>query len=319
MDRIYKPEGELLNTKENRELLASRAGLERAMTRGEILEGVATVCDSEMRLHVDLGCMRGIILPGEAVLCRAGEARKDIAVVSRVGKPVAVKVQGFAEQGGELIALLSRRAAQKDCLENRLLRLTPGDILTGRVTHMEPFGAFLDIGCGLSSLLSVDCISVSRIAHPRDRLSVGMLLPVAVKSVDRESGRIAVTLRELLGTWSENAAKFAPGQTVTGIVRSVENYGAFIELAPNLAGLSEVRDAEQFETMRALIGHAVAVYIKSINPERMKVKLVVVDPAPCRMPPRAPVIFLDTDHTQHLDRWVYSPIVCSRMVETVFG
>lgn len=318
MEIGFRPEGELLSTKENRDLLSSRSGPERAMKNGTIIEGVATVCDGEMRLSVDLGCMRGIIFPEEAVWCRPGESRKDIAVVSRVGKPVAVKVLSFTERNGETVAILSRRAAQKECLDSYLTHLRAGDIILGRVTHMEPFGAFLDIGCGVSSLLSVDCISVSRISHPRDRLSVGMLLPVAVKNVDRENGRISVTLRELLGTWEENAADFAAGQTVTGIVRSVENYGVFIELAPNLAGLAEVRGEEQAQTMRSLIGHAVAVYIKSINAERMKVKLVIVDTAPCRMPPKAPVLFVDTEQVRHLDRWVYSPARCPRTVETVF-
>lgn len=318
MESGFRPEGEILNTKENRDLLATRSGLERAMKAGITVEGVATVCDSEMRLQVDLGCMRGVILPEEAFFCRAGEVRKDIAVVSRVGKPVAVRILSFAERNGETVAILSRRAAQQDCFDRCLMHLTPGDLVTGRVTHMEPFGAFLDIGCGISSLLSVDCISVSRISHPRDRLSVGMLTPVAVKSVDWESGRIALTLRELLGTWEENAAAFAAGQTVTGIIRSVENYGVFIELAPNLAGLAEVRGEEQAEVMRSLIGHAVAVYIKSINPERMKVKLVVVDIAPCRMPSKTPHLFVDTEKVTHLDRWIYSPACCSRTIGTVF-
>ena len=136
MESGFKPEGELLNTKENRDLLASRSGLERAMKTGETVEGVATVCDGEMRLQVDLGCMRGIILPEEAVFCRPGESRKDIAVVSRVGKPVAVKIMAFTERNGETVALLSRRAAQRDCLERHLMRLCAGDIIPGRVTHM---------------------------------------------------------------------------------------------------------------------------------------------------------------------------------------
>lgn len=313
------PEGERLNTKENRELLATRAGLERAAKTGLTIEGIATVCDSALRLHVDLGCMRGMIEPQEAVYCRVGETRKDIAIVSRVGKPVAVKILSFVERNGETIAVLSRRAAQKHCLEQSLLQLSPGDIISGRVTHLEPFGAFLDVGCGLCALLSVDCISVSRISHPRDRLSIGMNLPVAVRNVDRENERISLSLRELLGTWEENAAAFAPGQTVTGIVRSVESYGAFIELTPNLAGLSEIRTEEQAEQMRALIGHCVAVYIKSISPERMKIKLVVVDTAPCRMPPKAPPILIDPEKMSHMDRWIYSPANCRRIVETVFS
>ena len=315
----FKPEGQLIRTPENRAALASPSALANAFQKHQLLEGRAVVCDGAHDLMVDLGCMRGVIPREEGAIGIREGTVKDIAIISRVNKPVCFYITGFTTLGGRPAAMLSRRAAQRDCLERHLMRLCAGDIIPGRVTHMEPFGAFLDIGCGVSSLLSVDCISVSRISHPHDRLSVGMLLPVAVRNVDRENGRIAVTLRELLGTWEENAAGFSAGQTVTGIVRSVESYGVFIELAPNLAGLAEVRGEEQAETMRALIGHAVAVYIKSVSPERMKVKLVVVDTAPCRMPPKAPVLFVDAERVKHLDRWVYSPACCGRRVETVFG
>ena len=74
------------------------------------------------------------------------------------------------------------------------------------------------------SLLSIDCISVSRISHPSDRFRAGDRIKVVVKSIDRENGRIFVTHKELLGTWEQNAALFSPGQTVTGIVRSIEDY-----------------------------------------------------------------------------------------------
>ena len=105
------------------------------------------------------------------------------------------------------------------------------------MTHIESFGAFCDVGCGIAALLPIDCLSVSRIASPADRVQVGQQLLCAVKNRDAQ-GRIVLTLRELLGTWSENAACFAAGETVVGIVRSVEEYGVFIEIAPNLAGLA---------------------------------------------------------------------------------
>ena len=63
----YLPEGSLYGTAENREALASQAMLERAAASGKILEGMAVLCDGEMALTVDLGCMRGIIPRGEAV------------------------------------------------------------------------------------------------------------------------------------------------------------------------------------------------------------------------------------------------------------
>ena len=197
--------------------------------------------------------------------------------------------------------------------------LIPGDIIRAKVTHLENFGAFVDIGCGIPSLLSVDTISVSRINHPRDRLYNGQMIWVVVKSVDRDSGRIFVSTRELLGTWEQNAARFTPGQTVAGIVRSVEDYGVFVELAPNLAGLAEVRECDR-DAVQSLIGRTAAVFIKSIIPERMKVKLVLIDahrgePVPL---PRLHY-FLRGDEVEHMDRWVYSPAGAKKRVETVFG
>ena len=315
---IYRPEGALLESAQNREYLSSLAGLERAMNRGTIVEGIATLCDEEMRLHVDLKVARGIIDADETVVCRTGESKKDIAVITRVGKPVACKILSIECRDGIPLVKLSRRAAQAECIKYYMEHLRAGDILMARVTHLEPFGAFVDIGCGVPSLLSVDCISVSRISHPRDRLACGMTIPVVVKCVNRESERIYVTLRELLGTWEENAAAFDAGQTVTGIVRSIENYGVFVELAPNLAGLAEVGE-EESAILRSKIGQSVAVYIKSILPERMKVKLVLID-ACCSVPaPRTPLrFFVDANETKHITRWRYSPARAPRVIETVF-
>ena len=317
MNTTYKPEGSRIATRENRDFLATPAGLERAMNSGAIVEGIVTLCDSRMCLHVDLHCAHGIIEPEEAVFCRPGEVRKDIALITRVGKPVAFRILSLEMQNGRLTARLSRRLAQQDCMRYHLLSLHPGDIIPARVTHLEPFGAFLDIGCGLSSLLSVDCISVSRISHPRDRLNVGSELSVVVKTLDRESGRIYVSLRELLGTWEENAVDFEAGQTVAGIIRSIESYGVFVELTPNLAGLAELREGCT-ESLRDKIGQSVAVYIKSIMPERMKIKLVLVDCATSQ-PPRPQLhYFVDPATTPHLSHWVYSPPCCRKTVETVF-
>ena len=317
MTNVYKPEGMKLTTTENKDYLSSVSGLERAMHDGVILEAIVTLCDEDLKLHVDLGCAKGIISPEEAVFCRVGEERKDIAVISRVGKPVSFVILSVEVIGNEVVARLSRRLAQQRCMEHALLNLRSGDLIEARVTHLEPFGAFLDIGCGVSTLLSVDCISVSRISHPRDRLTCGMTLWVAVKSVDRENARIYVTLRELLGTWQENASKFQAGQTVTGIIRSIESYGIFIELAPNLAGLAELRE-ESAEELREKIGHSAAVYIKSIVPERMKVKLILIDTHCTESPVKRLPYYIDPSVQSHISRWVYSPDTAHRTIETVF-
>lgn len=319
MKQLYLPEGSYLHTEENREAVSSLAGLREAMESGRILEGVVTLCDSDLRLHLELPCAHGTVEREEALYCHGAEERKDIAILTRVGKPIAFCVLGIEHRAGRPVVRLSRRLAQERCLRAYLEGLRAGDLLQSRVTHLEPFGAFLDLGCGVSSLLSVDCISISRIAHPRDRLRVGMTLPVAVKSVDREAGRIYATLRELLGTWEENAAHFAPGETVPGIIRSVESYGVFVELAPNLAGLAELR-TESIDELRARIGQSVAVYIKSILPERMKIKLVLIDVCASVKPaePPALTLYVDPQRTSHLSHWVYSPTGAQKTVETLF-
>lgn len=316
-DYPYLPEGCLWKTPENRAAFSSREELTRAMEAGRILEAPALLCDNRMRLHVELGCMRGIMEREEAVWCRPGEHVKDIAVITRVGKPIAFKILRIDEEEGEAVAYLSRRAAQSECAEAFFRTLSPGDLLPAKVTHLETYGAFVDIGCGLSSLLSIDCISVSRISHPRDRLSIGMNLAVAVKSVDTELYRIFVTLKELLGTWEENAVRFEAGQTVTGRVRSIESYGIFVELAPNLAGLAELRN-NAGQPVRTAVGDLAAVYIKSILPERMKVKLVIVDSAVSPEFPEAPKYFIDAKTTEHITYWKYSPAASARLIETVF-
>ena len=160
----YRPEGMLIGTPENREILSSESNLERAATTGKIIEGMAVMCDRSMTLQVDLGCMRGIIPREEAALTPDGAPPKDIAVITRVGKPVCFKVIGTGEDRYGRYYRLSRREAQIECMRNYLDDLIPGDVISAKVTHLEPFGAFVDIGCGISSLLSVDCISVSRIA-----------------------------------------------------------------------------------------------------------------------------------------------------------
>ena len=310
----YLPEGELRLTPENRAALCSREGVEEAARRGTILESVCLLCDCEsMQLTVEMpDGMRGVIPRAEAGFVPPdGGPVKDIAVITRVGKPVQYKVLSIREDGrGERIAVCSRRAAQEECWRAAVSRLVPGDVIPARITHLEPFGAFCDVGCGLVSLLTVDRISVSRISHPADRFRQGERILAVVSSV-LDNGRIYLSHRELLGTWEENAAMFSAGQTVSGIIRSVEPYGVFVELAPNLAGLAESADGAE-------PGHLCSVYVKSILPERMKVKLVLIDvgeeadAAPFRY-------FIDPAETPRLTRWRYSPEGCRKVVESVFG
>jgi small subunit ribosomal protein S1 len=136
---------------------------------------------------------------------------------------------------------------------------------------------------------------------------VGQSIKAAVFARDAE-GRITLTHKELLGTWRQNADLFAVGETVPGIVRSVESYGVFVELTPNLAGLAEYDG-------KYTAGSECAVFIKNMIPQRMKIKLIIVDAGAAKAaPPPAEYFFTG----RHMDRWRYSPEDCEKTVETVF-
>lgn len=295
-----------MDTAENLAALSSCDSLYAAMERGDILEARAVLCDNEHNLKVDLPCMRGVIPREEGALgIREGSVR-DIAVISRVGRPVCFTVKEINRSEDGMTAVLSRADAQKKCADSYLNRLRAGDVIPARITHLEPFGAFCDIGCGLVALMPIDAISVSRIEHPDERFTVGMDIFAVIKSIT--DNRVTLSHKELLGTWEENAARFAIGETVTGVIRSIENYGAFVELSPNLAGLAELRD-------HLRVGDTAAVYIKSILPQKMKIKLIVIDSF-CEDHVPAPPQYFITDG--HIERFVYSPPECERVIESRF-
>lgn len=302
----YLPEGLLLHTPENQAATASITALMQAQADGILLEGRAVRCDVEHNLYVQLPCGEGIIPHIEGAAGIAEGVTKDIVLITRVNKAVSFVVTGFEQTEQGCRPILSRRIAQERCREEFIDRLQLGDVIPARITRLETFGAFCDIGCGLPALLPIADISVSRISHPKDRFTTGMDILGIVSSL--ENGRICLSHRELLGTWEENAALFEAGETIAGIVRSVEPYGIFVELTPNLAGL-----AEPCEGVRA--GQHAGVYIKSILPEKMKVKLIIVDAFDAPYSPQ-PVQYFLTEGV--LRRWRYSPPECPRIVETVF-
>ena len=283
--------------------------LREALDTGAVLEGLVQRCDADQTLHLPLGSVQGRIPRQEVTAPWISGAQRDIAILSRVGTTACFTVQALsADERGAPVALLSRRAVQEQTMDWFLAHLQPGDVLSCRVTRLEAFGAFLDIGRGVIAMLPLEFLSVSRIPHTNVRLREGQTLLAAVRSIDPDRRRITMTLKELLGTWMENASRFAPGETVRGVVRSVMEYGSFIELAPNLSGLAESRDGLKS-------GDGVAVYIKSIRPERMKIKLQVIRKLPT--PEIEPLRYQITDGS--IDRWVYSPRNYEKApVQTIF-
>lgn len=279
------------------------SAIQESIEREEVLEALVVRCDTRHNLHVRFRGYEGIIPRSEAVSPLVSGGEREIAVLSRVGRCVQFVVTSLAiTGGGKPLLILSRRKAQERALRDLLENCVPGTVLRGKITHLEPFGAFVDIGGGVVGLMPLEHISVARITHPAQRFVTGQNILCAISQVDIAAKRFTLTHKELLGTWMENAALFAPGETVTGRVRGVKDYGMFVELTPNLSGL-----ADCFEGARE--DDAVTVFIKSIRPEQMKIKLQILQKMDGALPPE-PLSYYITDGC--IQVWKYAPPDCEK-------
>ncbi len=261
----------------------------------EIFCARALMYEKNVGLHFNLGGYKAIMPVNETVFSPDGTETKETAIATRVNKKVCFVIDKVEDGESCKTVYVSRKKLQEKIYKEYVANLRPGDIIPCCVTHVDSFGVFCDIGRGITALLPIDFISISRINSPADRFYRGQNIYACIKSID-ERGRIVLTHKELLGSWLENAQLFTAMSTAVGIVRSVEDYGIFIELMPNLAGLAELCEGVK-------PGDAVNVYIKSILPEKMKVKLVIISKLENYNPSKEIKYFL-TDG--HIDCWKYS-------------
>jgi small subunit ribosomal protein S1 len=268
--------------------------LHRGVGEHTIFRAMCIKCDEYHNLHVDLGTQIGIIPREETAIGISEGKTREIAIVSRVGKPVCFQVLRMQHDG---TPILSRRAAQIEARSYFFSTLRPGDILPAIVQNVTDFGLFCDIGCGFTALMRIDRCCISRLATCADLFHPGQPVCAAVLAIDDCSGFIHLTGRELLGTWEENAEQFRQGQTVTGTVRSIFPYGIFVELTPNLSGLAE--PASGYAP-----GDSVSVFLRAVLPGKHKIKLNILEKLPAPLHAAAPEYFITSGH---IGKWEYFP------------
>jgi small subunit ribosomal protein S1 len=142
--------------------------------------------------------------------------------------------------------ILSQREAQREWEEKRkrelLQRLNEGDVISGRVSGLREFGAFVDLG-GADGLIHISELAWYRVSHPRDVLQVGDEIDVYVLKLDRESERISLSLKKLRSNpWDTVAERYQPEQLVECTITRVVDYGAFAALEPGVEGLLHISE-----------------------------------------------------------------------------
>lgn len=134
--------------------------------------------------------------------------------------------------------VLSATAVQKKQQQQQLQKLSVGDVLTGTVTGLKKFGAFVDVGNGLTGLVHISKMDWEFLDHPADKLALGEEITVQVDDIDLERQRLSLNRKALLpGPWEQFADRYQVGDWVEGEVTAVVEYGAFIKLTEHVKGL----------------------------------------------------------------------------------
>jgi small subunit ribosomal protein S1 len=138
-------------------------------------------------------------------------------------------------------AVIERQAA--DARATMLETLEVGAALDGIVRSVRDFGAFVDIGNGVEGLVHVSQLSWDRVENPADVLQPGQKVRVIVKKIDRQTGKIGLSARDLVESpWKQAAEKYHVGATVKGVVSRIAQFGAFVKLEPGVEGLVHVSE-----------------------------------------------------------------------------
>jgi small subunit ribosomal protein S1 len=162
--------------------------------------------------------------------------------------------------------------------QERYAEVKAGDIVSGLVRSLTSYGAFVDLG-GIDGLLHVSDISWSRVNNPEDVLTVGQRLQVKVLKIDADNKRISLGLKQLQrGPWESAGDRYQLGQRVSGTVKRLTDFGAFIEVEPGIEGLIHVSEMSWVKKVRKpadllKIDDTVEAVILSINPTERRLSL----------------------------------------------
>lgn len=193
-------------------------------------------------LLVEWRSLRGFVPASQLVDFNASSMARRNGLGARVGQSLKLRVIELNREQNRLI--FSERAAKAQPGERAdlLTRLQMGDIISGSITNLCDFGAFVDLG-GLEGLIHISELSWGRVGHPADILKRGQVVEVYVLEVNREAGRVALSLKRMHpDPWETVNLRYEIGQFVEGTITNVVDFGAFARIEEGLEGLIHVSE-----------------------------------------------------------------------------
>jgi small subunit ribosomal protein S1 len=237
-----------LNRKRNRVIISRRAIIEEQKNKakletierlapGSILEG-KVVEITDFGVFVSLGGVDGLVHRSELTFARFGHPKE----VVKLGEAVKVQVMDVDNDRDRIN--LSMKALMQDPWTAAMEKFTIGQRVSGKVTNLTNFGAFVELESGLEGLIHVSELSwTKRVRHPNEVLKEGDEVEAVVLRMDTKDRRISLGMRQTTpDPWSALPAKYPPGTPVKGKVTGLTDFGVFIEIEDGIEGLIHISE-----------------------------------------------------------------------------
>ena len=247
--------------------------LQKDFEEGKAIEGTVT---SSVRggLLVDVGT-RGF-LPASLISNRYVSDLKPY-----IGKTMKLKITEIDPNKNRLI--LSHKdlveEEREEAFDKVASQLVVGDVIEGKVSRLTNFGAFIDVG-GVDGLVHISEISYKHVDKPSDALKAGQDVKVKVIGIDNDRHRISLSIKQTEPSPFEQAtANLNEGDVFEGEVKSLTNFGAFVEVADGIQGLvhvSEISNKHVDKPSDVLkVGQTVKVKVLNIDPSDRRISLSI--------------------------------------------
>jgi len=258
-------------TIENKKEELTLEDFKKIQEKQQVLDMLVEEIDPNLNMIGKVGNNVKAILPREESSSVVGEDGlvEEKFIRNKKGKviPVCIKDIHETENGVELI--MSKKILELKVRRWMYMHLKPGIKLKGIVVGLKDYAAFVDVGGGVTGILKIQDMTDTMITSASDMFKLGQRINVVVKKYDRDTGRIELSYKELLGSFEDNVKGLKEGDIVEGIVRNRVKTGLHVELRPNVIGIAEhVNGIEP--------GQKVLVSIRKINLEKKKIKLIII-------------------------------------------
>ncbi|MBN1179091.1 MAG: S1 RNA-binding domain-containing protein [Anaerolineae bacterium] len=195
------------------------------------------------------------------------ESEREHALQQKIGQTLRLKIIEVDPERSRLVLSEKADRSAEEYRQEQLNQLTPGDIVTGKITNLCSFGAFVDMG-GIEGLIHISEISWGRVNHPSDQLTPGQEVNVYVLNIDRERGRVGLSLKRAQSDpWETLDERYAVGQVIQAIITNVVDFGAFAQVEEGVEGLIHISELSNgtFDHPRNVIQEGDVIHARILN------------------------------------------------------